>query len=210
VTQIYLKRTLVLAAFLLGALSFASGQSSSQAQELARLPMRVNAFYKWYINLISTNRLSEDFNPVFVQKKDGMTTLDFKNYRRYLRKFDFSDEYIRRKVDDFRECITNLEATPFSMFSKNQDLDDYEALGCAFNNRYEWFDGGMEPAGGADPFSVRLNQDGTAVVTVLFYDEFLGQRTNRNSCALITFAKKRKVWLIVDMAFVNYQNSFRP
>lgn len=65
-----------------------------------------------------------------------MTTLDFRNYRRHLKKFNFSDEYIGRKIEDFRDCITALEATSFSTFSESQDLDNYETLGCDFNNHF--------------------------------------------------------------------------
>src|SRR5690242_308363 len=103
----FLKSFLVM----LCAISFAHGQSRVERRD--SLDMKTQIEGSWYINLIKANRLSTDFYPTFIKSRNGMTTLDFTNYRKGLRKFGFAETFIERKVDGFKACVENLEKLPF-------------------------------------------------------------------------------------------------
>lgn len=191
----------VFAAFAITVSFYGHGQTTVPPVEMVKMSGKIQAFYNWYIDLIKTGRLHQDFNPVFVRKKNGMTTLNFKNYRRGLSKFNFSEEFIGKKINEYNTCVTNLEKTPYETFTQYQDLDDYEAIDCAFSNGYEWFGGDMEPAGSVDVLRLVNMTDGRVVAMVQFYDTSYGLYAIPAGQARATFRKKNKGWMIVDLEF---------
>lgn len=151
---------------------------------------QIEGFYSWYINLIKANRLSTDFYPTFIKSRNGMTTLDFTNYRKGLRKFRFAETFIERKVDGFKACVENLEKLPFERFSGYTDLDDFESMMCDFNNRYEWT-GGQEPKDSAELISVDAVTSDTVVGQVSFTSS-----GRQDGTAIVTFKKAKNNWTV--------------
>ncbi len=138
--------------------SIVVGQSRITTEESSKMKNQIEGFYSWYIDLIHNKRLNEDFNPRFVKKSDGMTTLDFTNYKNALEKFNFSKDFIQTKINDYQECVENLAKVPFEKFSKFEDLDDFENIKCDFSNTYEWT-GGMDRKNNVEILRItRLNR----------------------------------------------------
>jgi hypothetical protein len=134
---------IILLLFLFGFSLTANGQSKINPKDSVDIKNQIEGFYTWYFKLINDNRLNQDFNPGFVKRKDGMTELDFSGYKDGLRKYKFSEDFIQRKIREYRQCNDNLSKIPFDKFSKFEDLNDFESIDCDFTNRYEWT-GGME------------------------------------------------------------------
>lgn len=118
-----------------------NGQTKIKASDSIAIKDQIEGFYAWYIDMTKT--ALEDCSPSFVKQSDGMTTLDFNKYREGLRKYKFTEEFIERKIKDYKECVDNLKKIPFEKFSLYTDLADFERIMCDFGNRYEWT-GGQE------------------------------------------------------------------
>jgi len=121
----------------------ASGQSTIGTKDSVDIKLQIEGFYSWYIGMIQDGRLDKDFNPTFVRKEDGMTTLDFSNYAQGLRKFNFAEDLIRKAIGDYKSCVDSLASVPYEKFL-GYELDEHARLGCDFANRYEWT-GGQVP-----------------------------------------------------------------
>lgn len=170
----------------------ANGQPRINARDSIEIKKQIEGFYSWYIDMIKTNKL-DNFNPSFVKQSDGMTTLDFKKYRDGLMRYKFTDEFIERKIKDYKECVDNLENIPFEKFSQYTDLDDFENIKCDFGNRYEWT-GGQEPKDKADLSSLKIVDRKTTIGKVDFssYSQLAGN-------AIVTFRKVGKRWKIDNL-----------
>ena len=70
-----------------------------------------------------------------------------KNYKEGLRKYGFTNDFIERKVNDYKPCVDNLKSIPFDSLN-GFELDELENLKCDFSNTYEW-GAGMDPIDGA-------------------------------------------------------------
>ncbi len=125
------------------------GQPRIAPKDSMEIKSQIEGFYAWYIDLSNNKRLKVEFNPTFVKSNDGMTTLDFKNYKASLRKYNFSDDFIQTRINDYQPCVDHLANIPFDKFAAYKDLDDFEAIQCDFSNYYEWT-GGMEPMNKAE------------------------------------------------------------
>jgi hypothetical protein len=100
-------------------------------------------FYNWYITSIKEGKSSE-FQPQFVESKNGMTTLDFSKYFENLRKYKFSSGLMNQERESYQKCMDNLGKVKFHEFETvYTDLDHFEAAGCDFGNLYRWI-GGQE------------------------------------------------------------------
>jgi len=169
----------------------ARGQSKITTKDSVDMKTTIEGFYSWYIDLIKTNKLNIDFNPSFARQDDGMTTLDFKKYKDGLKKYKFTESFIKRKIGDYKECVDNLKKIPFDKFSKYSDLDDFENIMCDFSNRYEWT-GGQEPKDKAELTNLELVDSNTIVGQVRFtsYGNLDG------TAARVTFKKSKKDWRV--------------
>ena len=134
--------------------SITMGQSKIKPKDSVDIKNQIEGFYSWYADMIINHRLNEDFNPSFERRDDGMTTLNFKNYRAGLSKYKFSDDFIERKINEYKPCVNNLKTIPYDTYI-TFELDEHEQIKCDFSNTYEW-SGGMDPIDGAE--LVRLNQ----------------------------------------------------
>ncbi len=167
----------------------ANGQAKIKAKDSVDIKNQIEGFYSWYIDMIKTKKLY-DFSPRFAEQSDGMTTLDFKKYKDGLRKYKFTEEFIERKINDYKECVDNLKKIPFDKFSKYTDLDDFENIMCDFGNRYEWT-GGQESKDKADLSSLKIGDKKTIIGKIDFTSY-----SRPDGGALVTFKKVGKDWKI--------------
>ncbi|MBL7873006.1 MAG: hypothetical protein JNM78_15420 [Cyclobacteriaceae bacterium] len=117
-----MKLTIALLAMQLIFQGSTSGQPHISSEDSDNIKMQIEGFYSWYINKIKTGKLNADFNPKFVKRNDGMTTLNFDNYKNGLMRFKFSDDFIQTKINDYQQCVDNLAKIPFDKFSKFEDF----------------------------------------------------------------------------------------
>lgn len=164
------------------------------------LKNQIEGFYVWYVGMIKAHTLNTSFNPAFVKREDGMTTLDFARYRSGLQKHKFSEHHIQRRVDAYKACVDNLSKIPFEKFSQLNDLDDFERIKCDFLNRYEWIDT-MEPIDRPELVSLKRRDADTIVGEVIFYWYEPGSK------ALVTFKRNGKEWLTDDLIITKLSDS---
>lgn len=127
-----------------------------------------NDFFDWYISAIS-GKVKSDFQPRFIENTDGMITLDFKEYFENLKKHNFSDELIKKEKDSYNDCIENIETVKYSDFKTQfTDLDQFENIGCDFENYYRWT-GGQEPIQGVRIKTVTKESENMAIVIVEYF-----------------------------------------
>lgn len=168
------------------------GQITIKLKDSIAVKNQIEGFYFWYFDMIKEKRLNKDFNPSFKRQKNGMTTLDFKNYRAGLRKYKFSEDFIERKVGEYNDCVENLKTVPYDTFVKFE-LDEHEQLLCNFSNIYEWT-GGMEPKEKVSLSSLAMVDRKTIIGQVNFisYSQPKGH-------AIVTFNKFKGAWWINNL-----------
>jgi hypothetical protein len=128
----------------------------------------VNDFYKWYVEAIK-NRKGGEFQPKFIEDRNGMTTLDCSSYLQNLERLNFSDSLIIREKQSYKTCVDNLAQVKFSEFKTEwTDLDDFEENNCDFSNYYRWI-GLMEPIDGIRIIAVDLKKVNIAFVRIEYF-----------------------------------------
>lgn len=178
---------------LLGFPLTSNGQSEINLKDSVDIKTQIEGFYAWYFEMIKDQRLSDDFNPQFVEQKNGMTELDFKDYTGGLRKYKFSEDFIQRKIGEFKQCNDNLGKIPFGKFSNFEDLDDFETINCDFNNSYEWT-GGMEPKESARLTSL-IFVDSQKIIGHIDFTSY----SLPDSKATVTFKRMGEEWRIDNL-----------
>lgn len=188
-----MKRAIILSLLIqMIVLRSALAQAKISSEDSVNMKYQIEGFYSMYISLIKNSNL-DAFNPRFVKRKDGMTTLDFKKYEGALRKYGFSDAFIKRKIVEYKKCKDNLEKISFNDFSKLTDLEDMEGIECDFPNRYEWT-GGQEPKDKAKLSQLRVIDEKTIIGDVDFISN---QKPDGH--ATVTFRKIANDWKIDDL-----------
>ncbi len=177
----------------------ALGQIKLKAKDSIAIKNQIEGFYGWYIDLIKSKDLNSEFNPSFVKREDGMTTMSFENYRNGLRKHKFSEAFIDRKIASYKPCVDNLSIVPYDSFMK-YELDELERLKCDFSNTYEW-SGGMDPIDGAEVSELRIVNKHTVVANVLlgYYNISSGGKLSVHGNAKTTFKRKGNGWEIDNL-----------
>ncbi|HEX8038261.1 MAG TPA: hypothetical protein VF490_03900 [Chryseosolibacter sp.] len=171
----------------------ASGQPKVDPRDSVDVKNKIEGFYSWYISLIKEGKLNRRFNPGFLELENGMTTLDFRRYKDALRKFKFSEDFIRRKINSYRECVDNLSEIRFDRFTQLPDVDDLGRIHCDFQNRYEWT-GGMEPKDKAELTHLKFVDGDTILGTVSFTSH-----SSPDGHATVIFRRSEKGWTINDL-----------
>jgi len=98
-------------------------------------------FFNWYVGAIKRT-IKTDYQPKFVQSKNGMTTLDFKAYFDNLRRLHFTDNLIQKEREFYNECLLNVSKIKFTDFKTGfTDLEQFENANCDFENYYRWTGG---------------------------------------------------------------------
>lgn len=178
------------------------GQSGRKVDPVDSVDLKnkIETFYSWYAGLIKSRKVDKDFSPNFIRRSDGMTTLDFTKYRDGLKKNNFTDTFIERKINGYRQCVDNLGKIKYETFLKFRNLDQFEEIQCAFNNVHEWTSD-MEPHDGAELSSLKAIDEKTITGIVQFYS------TNVNGHrylwdykqATVTFVRQGGSWKINDL-----------
>jgi len=158
----------------------------------------VEGLYSWYADLVKRNKVNKEFNPEFVKDKNGMTGLDFTRYKAGLIKHDFTEDFIKRKVNEYKPCQDNLSTIPYSNVVKFEDLDQFEEIKCGFRNRFE-FAQSKEPHDGAELVMLNQIDKKTIQSKVRFYNKTAGGAKQYSGSALVMLVKSKTGWMINDL-----------
>ena len=162
---------------------------------------RIEGFYSWYSELIKSRLVSKNFNPTFEKRKDGMTTLNFSNYKNGLRDHGFSEGFIDLKVNGYKQCFDNLGKIKYEAFKKFKDLDQFEEIKCDFENTHEWFES-METYEGAELIDFEiLSNDIVQGVVEFFNTDKKGNKFHSKQKAIVTFLRQGREWKINNLKF---------
>ena len=162
-----INKTFIVLILVFGSVVNLHAENYSQADTSGVLKI-VFEFFDWYISSINSRKTSE-FSPQFVENENGMTTLDFSKYLDNLKRLKFSESLVEKEKQFFQECVDNLEKVKYSDFQLEfDDLDDFEATNCDFNNRYKWI-GGQEAVDSFKLGRVYVEND-NVIVEVEFID----------------------------------------
>ncbi|MBO9698633.1 MAG: hypothetical protein J7604_00420 [Sporocytophaga sp.] len=144
----------------------ASDEQNTDSLKISRI---VSDFYTWYLNAINNEKHNE-YMPRFIANESGMTTIDYSNYIKNLKKYYISDSLIIKEIKSYQACKENLKFVKYSDFEiKFNDLDEFERAQCDFGNYYRWI-GGQEPIGGIRIKEIQYINTEKALVTVDYYD----------------------------------------
>lgn len=171
------------------------GQIKIPSKDSVDIKNQIEGFYSWYAGLIRNKELNQKFNPAFVKLKNGMTTLDFKNYKDGLRKHKFTEKFIVRKVNEYKPCVDKLRAIPFDSFTKFE-LDELENIKCDFSNTYEW-GAGMDPIEGAEVVGLNKLSNKKIEATIRFRSVD-GEKGFITGTSTFTLIKSKTHWEIDD------------
>jgi len=134
---------------------------------------------------------------MFMRAEDGMTTLDFSKYTAGLIKFDFSDDFIKGRINNFKPCLDHLKTIPYDSLI-TFELDELEQIKCDFSNTYEW-SGGMEPVGGAELVTLNKVDKRTIESMIRFYNKTNDGVKQYSGSATLTLINSKSGWMINDL-----------
>jgi hypothetical protein len=174
------------------------GQKRIDKKDSIQVQNVCESFFAWYTDLIKDETIS-NFNPQFVKTANGMTGLDYTNYRTGLRKHGFTDELIEKRVKSFEKCDRNLGTVTYERFVQFQDLDDFRNIECDFSNAYE-FTGGMDPIDGANLTDIQLDAKDKVIATLVTY-YIVGNEKYLMNKRKLTLTKKKTGWKISDFTY---------
>ena len=151
-------------------------------------------FFDWYINSIKKGQL-EEYSPIFIKNKHGMTTLNDSIYINNLLKHSFSNSLIYIERQSYNNCKNNLDKIKFSTFeSEIKDLDQFEKLECDFNNYYRWL-GGQEIVDGFSISKIEFNNNTAKVTGQTFFYKNLKENSIKGRI-IVTLIRHLKGWKI--------------
>jgi hypothetical protein len=196
--------TMPMSVFLITLIGFslsAQGQSAKLTKisinDSVKIQTKITGFYSWYADLGKRQKLDKEFNPVFIKEANGKTTLDFTKYRAGLRKFDFTEDFIKRKINGYKTCLDSLKTISYDVFIK-LEVDELEKITCDFSNTYEW-SGGMEPIDGAELVTLNKMDKHTMESMVRFYNLTPGGVKHYQGSATLTIIQYKAGWMINDL-----------
>jgi hypothetical protein len=122
-------------------------------------------FYDWYLSSVK-NQSPKEYEPVMESDENGMTTLNIEKYVQNLRKYNCSENLIKREISSYQECIKNLEEVKFDAL---QFDFDYDEVGCSFvyYNRWTY---SQEPIDGVKILEINSLQNNKQLVKGQFYN----------------------------------------
>ncbi len=186
---------------LIGSSLSAHGQSAKLTKisinDSVKIQTKITGFYSWYADLIKRQKLNKEFNPIFIKEANGMTSLDFTKYKAGLKKFDFTDDFIKRRINGYKPCVDNLKTIPYDNFSKFE-LDEHEQIKCDFSNTYEW-SGGMEPIDGSELVTLHKIDKHTMESKVRFYNATADRVKHYWGLVTVTLINSKTGWMINDL-----------
>jgi hypothetical protein len=155
--------------FILALFVFSVLQLSAIEPDTSICKKLVVDFYRWYGEKFKAEDQSE-FQPKFIQDKEGYTTLDFESYVYNLRRLNCSENFINREIAHYQPCINNLKTIKFIDFQNNlSDLSDYENIECDFFNYNRWTMS-MENFSGVEVLKAVVNKDSVIINGRIYED----------------------------------------
>ena len=164
-----LQRSILTLAISISTFPYLDAQNINQTDSIS-VSKIISSFYSWYIESIKDHKRL-DYQPRFIENKEGYTTLDLDNYVKNLKIFKFSDSLIRAEINSYRDCIDKLATVKFSDFKKVVfvDLDEYEQFKCDFSNYYRWI-GGQEICDGIKIVDLKFTREKKCEVRIKKYN----------------------------------------
>lgn len=184
---------IILFSLLMGFALTSRGQLRISPKDSVDITNQIEGFYSWYAGLIKNNELHKKFNPTFTKLRNGMSTLDFRNYIAGFRKYQFTEDFIKRKVAEYKPCVDNLRTIPYDTLI-TFELDDHERIKCDFSNTYEW-GAGMEPIAGAEVVGLNMITNGKIEATIKLRSVY-GKNELMHGINTFTLIKSRGAWRI--------------
>jgi hypothetical protein len=150
---------------LLSFLSFRVEAGNLYKNDSVAICRTVTDFFQWYIRVVKQKQRAE-YQPQFIANPQGMTTLNFNQYFKNLRKHGFSDSLIAKERRSYQSCLDHITKIKFSEFKiSKKDLGDFEEMDCDFSNYYRWT-GGQEPIDDIQIGSVYIMNSTSAYVQI--------------------------------------------
>ena len=166
---------------------------NSKNDSIAVTKTTVN-FFDWYIDAVKKGQ-TEEYSPIFIKSKNGMTTLNDSVYITNLKKYSFSDSLIYIERQSYDNCRHNLGKIKFTTFeSEIKDLDQFEKLECDFNNYFRWVSG-QEIVDGFTITNVNFIKNSAEITGQTFLLNNLKEKTNKGIIK-ITLIRHVKNWKI--------------
>ena len=173
-------------------------QRSIQENDSITVTELSSSFFDWYIRSAKVHKHAE-YNPVEVQDKNGMTTLDFSTYVRNLKEHSFSDSLLKRELSSYDSCMFKLSKIKYTDYVKLDDLGDFEDLEDDFTNYYRWT-GGQEMYDRYAVTKVEYTKQGTIVYGRLYDIDSTGKTTVEKQISTV-FIKQDGAWKILDIKY---------
>lgn len=179
--------------------SFAcSAQSLNKQKDSVLLAQISQRFFDWYISSAKSNKWAE-YNPIEVEDKNGMTTLDFSTYFKNLKEYSFSDSLLKKERMSYDGCVLKLSKIKYEDYLKLTDLGDFEELEDDFTNYYRWT-GGQEMFDKYVVSKVECRKQSTIVYGRLYTIDSTGKIIVEGQIATV-FIKEGAVWKILDITY---------
>ncbi len=98
-----------------------SQNQESDSIEVSKISIN---FFNWYISA-TKNHKTDEYNPIEIENKNGMTTLDFSKYFKNLKQLSFSDSLLTKERESYNECVIKLSQIKYTDYLKLTDLDQF-------------------------------------------------------------------------------------
>ena len=102
---------------------------------------QVSKFYTWYFESTEPGRLDGVSSPKFSRDSMGSTRLDYSTYFSNLEMLGLSRDLQERELKSYSRCESQLRLISYDSFLTFSDLEDFERIGCDFDNRWRWIGG---------------------------------------------------------------------
>lgn len=158
-----------------------------------------NNFFDWYISS-AKNHKSDEYNPVEIESKNGMTTLDFSKYFKNLERLSFSDSLLIKERKSYNECVRKLSQVKYTDYLKLTDLDQFENLNDDFTNYYRWT-GGQEMFDIYSVRKVKIDNKNAIVIGSLYFDNTGVEKRDFVREITTIFIKQNGKWKIRDIKY---------
>lgn len=162
---------LILIILLVFSFSLNVNADNNNVKDSLKVSKIVTDFFNWYIGAIKEKKYSE-YQPIFTENKREMTALDYSDYFKNLKEYNFSKLLIKKEKKSYNECKKSIEKIKFSDFQNTifKDLDEYEVSNCDFSNNYRWI-GGQEICDGITINYIEFNSKDKCVATIWKYTD---------------------------------------
>jgi hypothetical protein len=173
------------------------GQAKSSESDSINVIQIVNDFYDWYIFSARTDK-NEENRPTIAIDTNGSIRLDFTEYLKNLRSFNFSDSLISRELLDYKNCEQNLKSITKEEFARFDDISDFEDIDCDFDNSYKWI-GGQEMCDGIRIVCIEYLDPKNYRVEIEYFSINRNEKSFWGNATQVYLQKINGNWKIIDI-----------